>query len=82
MAVPSANAFESTSMRRSGASKILEQRHPATQGNRTDDKAIFVDQALSRQRLHKPRATMGHDVFAGLTLEAGDLLAEVAAGDP
>jgi hypothetical protein len=62
--------------------QVLEQRHPSAQGNRTDHKAIFVDQALPLQRLCKPGAAVGHDVLAGLTLEAGDLLAEVAPGDP
>ena len=82
MAVPSANAFDVDEHETQRREQILEQRHPATQGNRTDHKAILVDQALARQRLHKPSATVSHDVFAGLTLEAGDLLAEVAAGDP
>src|SRR5438132_12853155 len=62
--------------------QVFEEGHPAAQGDWTDHKAILVDQALARQRLHKRGAAVGHDVLAGLTPQACDLFAELASGDP
>ena len=47
-----------------------------------DDQSVLVDQPLSDQRVHERRAAVGEDDTPGLTLEPGDLLREVAAGDP
>jgi hypothetical protein len=49
---------------------------------RMNDEAVLIDQAQSREGLNKPHTTVDDDVFAGLSLQARDLVGNVAARDP
>jgi hypothetical protein len=82
MTVPRGNVLVSASSRRSGPGKSRNSGSPFHSATGWNHQSVFVDQAQPGQRLREGGTAVGDDVVARLALEPGNLLGQVAAGDP